>query len=133
MARPGRPSGIPLTFEQRMHLSRKLQGRPQSPELRAHRSRVARERQIWKNFRGGDYAETLWSSLQPAGFVREHFVQHGPSRGQAYHLDFAHIEAKVNIELDGPTHHLYSTEENDRARDTFLREQGWRIIRVKHA
>jgi very-short-patch-repair endonuclease len=48
---------------------------------------------------------------------------------QSYHLDFAHVEGKVNIELDGPCHDHSKNEE----RDTFLRTLGWKVIRINHA
>jgi hypothetical protein len=83
-----------------------------------------------RHFRGGPFVDAVAEALGPAGFVREHYVRWGDGRTDFYRLDFAHIEARVNIELDGPYH--YSTPEEDALRDTRLRELGWRVIRIRH-
>jgi very-short-patch-repair endonuclease len=47
-----------------------------------------------------------------------------------YRVDFAHLETKTVIELDGFASHS-STEDiaNDRKRQRFIEEQGWHVIR----
>jgi very-short-patch-repair endonuclease len=45
-------------------------------------------------------------------------------------MDFAHIEGKIDIELDGLGHKASSEE--DAVRDKILRLYGWKIIRIKH-
>ena len=47
-----------------------------------------------------------------------------------YNLDFAHLGAKVNIELDGPYH--YNLPHEDAQRDAKLKELGWKVIRINH-
>lgn len=49
--------------------------------------------------------------------------------GSAYKLDFAHREAKVNIEIDGLSHRGRRFE--DERRDEYLRSLGWKVIRIK--
>ena len=49
--------------------------------------------------------------------------------GSAYKLDFAHREAKVNIEIDGAGHR--SRKHQDTRRDSYLRSLGWKVIRIK--
>ena len=94
------------------------------------------------NWRGGKTGDVFARVLCPAGFVREHRVHYGEPlikvgirclgrRRRSFNLDFAHVEGKVNIELDGPRHK--TTAEADAARDIILRELGWRVIRIKHA
>jgi hypothetical protein len=81
---------------------------------------------------------TLYASiLCPAGFVREHRVFFGEMidslqrrRPRWYALDFAHVEGKINIELDGPSH--WNSSEQDLQRDATLKALGWRVIRIKH-
>lgn len=82
-------------------------------------------------FRGGRTGDDFAAVLCPVGFVREHriFYTSYPQR-RYYQLDFAHVEAKVNIELDGPYH--LSSEEDDKLRDTLLRSKGWKVIRIRH-
>ena len=91
------------------------------------------------NYQGGKTGDEFASILCPAGFVREHHFLYGEHvirtafglRRRSFNLDFAHVEGKVNIELDGPRHK--STPEKDAARDAILRNLGWRVIRIKHA
>src|SRR5271157_4644290 len=45
-----------------------------------------------------------------------------------YILDFACVEKKVGIELDGGQHAIM--QEKDRERDLFLKDKGYLIIRV---
>jgi hypothetical protein len=91
------------------------------------------------NWQGGKTGDDFASVLLPAGFVREHHFLYGEHvvktafglRRRSFNLDFAHIEGKVNIELDGPKHK--SSVEEDARRDAILRDHGWRVIRIKHA
>ena len=78
------------------------------------------------NFHGGQTGKDFASVLVPAGYVREYQL----FCGRRYTLDFAHVEAKVNIELDGPHH--YTTPEQDSVRDAKLGALGWKIIRIRH-
>jgi hypothetical protein len=48
--------------------------------------------------------------------------------GSAYKLDFAHREAKVNIEIDGRSHR--DRQEQDARRDAYLQSLGWKVIRI---
>lgn len=82
------------------------------------------------NFSGGKSGEEYAKVLCPVGFVREYRVYYSRvPKARYYQLDFAHVEAKVAIELDGPFH--YSTNEDDRKRDVVLRSLGWKVIRIK--
>ena len=44
-----------------------------------------------------------------------------------YFADFACRQAKLVIELDGSQH---AESERDEARDAFLKEEGWAILRI---
>lgn len=91
-----------------------------------------------RNWTGGQIAELYATVLCPVGFVREYHFTYGTKtvttgwgfRRPRYQMDFAHVEGKVNIELDGPHHK--GTPEHDARRDAILREHGWKIIRIKH-
>lgn len=91
------------------------------------------------NWQGGKVGDEFAVVLCPAGFKREHRFMYGEHvimtayglRRRSFNLDFAHVEGKINIELDGPGHK--STPIEDEARDAILRANGWRIIRIKHA
>lgn len=114
---------------------------PQSPEHRARNGDVRRGKPIhspeqrkkrselcWHSFTGGDIAADFARVLCPVGFVREHSVLWGKGN-ERFRLDFAHIDGKVCIELDGSSHR--STKEYDDMRDALLRTMGWRVIRIK--
>ncbi len=55
-------------------------------------------------------------------FRRQHTI--GP-----YIVDFACLEAKLVIELDGDQHALGDAPERDANRDAYLREQGFEVLR----
>ena len=77
---------------------------------RALRSNATREeRKIWE----------LLSRYRPK-FTRQ--LPIGP-----YIADFACRRAKLVVEIDGGQH---ADSERDRARDQWLREQGWKVFRV---
>jgi very-short-patch-repair endonuclease len=47
-----------------------------------------------------------------------------------YSLDFAFIDKKINIEIDGGTHKINTVLKKDMERDLILKEMGWKIIRI---
>lgn len=86
-----------------------------------------------KTFTGGQTGDDFAAVLCPAGFVREWIVVWGDDGGKdRFVMDFAHVDGKINIELDGPGHRRKSTLELDSLRDQVLQLMGWRVIRIKH-
>ncbi len=73
--------------------------------------------------------EILWRSLRDRGigakFRRQ--VPIGP-----YIVDFACVAAKLVVEVDGPSHDDPEQLAYDRRRDIWLRDQGWRVLRVSN-
>ena len=70
----------------------------------------------------------LWSRLRRAAlghrFRRQHPV--GP-----YVADFACVAARVLVEVDGPSHVVHEVARRyDAARDAYLTDAGWVVIRV---
>lgn len=68
----------------------------------------------------------MWNalrSLRPLGFHFRRQVPLGP-----YYADFASHHPKLVIELDGDTH--ASSAQYDAARDTFIRGEGYRVVRI---
>jgi len=122
-------AGRRFTYEQRRACTQRVYS-PRTEEQRQKMSKLATALSFGHNFRGGAVGDEFWHLLRPAGFVREYVIQHGSSRGQGYHLDFAHVEGRINIELDGPAH--LSTLEEDAIRDSWLKALGWRVIRIRH-
>lgn len=76
---------------------------------------------------GTDAEQALWSQLrsrQLAGrkFRRQHPI--GP-----YIADFACVQAKLVVELDGGQHAQADALEHDERRTRFLQNQGWHVLR----
>ena len=76
-------------------------------------------------------AETiLWSRLRDwrehgCTFRRQHPI--GP-----YVADFACVQAKVVVELDGDQHGRDKKYEYDQRRDNYMAARGWRVIRISN-
>jgi very-short-patch-repair endonuclease len=73
-------------------------------------------------------AETmLWRGLRnrDAGWKFRRQVPIGP-----YVADFVCIAVKLVVELDGPPHENLEQQIHDRRRDAWLRERGWRVLRL---
>ncbi len=73
-------------------------------------------------------AETiLWNSVRDSqlGIKIRRQVTIGP-----YIADFACLAAKLIVELDGPPHERLEQRDHDRRRDAWMRERGWRVLRV---
>lgn len=75
-----------------------------------------------------DFAPLLHSAGYTSGYV---IPTHRPENngGGYYKLDYAHVEAKIDIEIDGSSHR--DKNKSDMRRDAFMRALGWKIIRIK--
>jgi very-short-patch-repair endonuclease len=69
----------------------------------------------------------LWSKLRRANLGHRFRKQHpiGP-----YIADFACIEARLVVEVDGATHATDDEVAYDRQRTRFIEAGGWRVVRV---
>lgn len=72
----------------------------------------------------------LWMHLRPLRrhgywFRRQHPIH-------PYVADFAHVEAKLVIEVDGATHSSTDEVAYDKRRDTYMQRLGWTILRVQN-
>ena len=126
--------GFGRSVECRERISEALTGKPLSEAHKIALGAVASH-----SWYGGDTGDAFAEVLCPAGYVREHLVYYGERimpvgygglRRRYFRLDFAHVEGKINIELDGPNHKTQQAE--DQTRDAILRELGWKVIRIKH-
>jgi very-short-patch-repair endonuclease len=71
----------------------------------------------------GSFIATLKDILTPAGFQPEYPIGNRIA-------DFAHLEAKIIVECDGPTHKYPCAWKKDQVRDAYLNKLGWRVIHV---
>lgn len=137
----GARHGHPVSDETRIKISDTLTGQPFTPERCANIAAAftpERRAALSNNtFDGGAIAEDFARVLCPAGFIREYalWIGHKQNKdggeGGRYRMDFAHVEGKIDIELDGKSHETPNRERHDFERDTILRSLGWKIIRIK--
>lgn len=85
-----------------------------------------------QHFTGGKVADAFAEVLCPAGFIREYRFYYARGIHSYFQLDFAHLEGKICIELDGPSHFNGRTPLDDKQRDEVIRHFSWRVIRIKH-
>jgi very-short-patch-repair endonuclease len=91
---------------------------PEVKRARAlRRAATSAERKIWVGLRN--------RALGGHKFVRQEPI--GP-----YYADFACREARLVIEIDGATHSTERELAYDKAREDFLRAQGYRVIRFSN-
>jgi very-short-patch-repair endonuclease len=72
------------------------------------------------------YPEKIFrTALTTAGITGwEQHYRHG-----IYAYDFAFIENKIDVEIDGATHNLTKVKQIDERRDVWSRSQGWTVVR----
>ncbi len=91
-----------------------MAGKPIKHARRLRREATFPERLLWARLRSGQ--------LEGLKFRRQHPV--GP-----YITDFACIELKLIVELDGDTHGQPAQIRHDSVRTGFLHAEGWEVIR----
>lgn len=78
-----------------------------------------------------------WSNcLLPLGYIREYPIKtkgHGTNNKvpSNYKADFANIEKKIVVEIDGPDHNTTICKNRDRKKTEVLEALGWKVIRIK--
>jgi len=77
----------------------------------------------------GVQAETLiWRAVRNRRCTGVKFQRQVPL--QSYIVDFICFERRLVIEIDGPSHENAEQIAADRARDAWLQEQGFRVLRL---
>lgn len=85
----------------------------------------------WPSYVMKEFAKVLL----PQGYVMDKILipfphKNGKGIGH-YTLDFAHPEAKVDIEIDETYHRRGKVPIKDKRRDDCMRELGWKVVRIK--
>ncbi len=73
----------------------------------------------------------MWRLLKPfrdEGFYFRRQVQIG-----RYYADFASHREKIVVEVDGDTHGVGIRPEYDKARDAYMQERGFKVLRFSNA
>ena len=125
--------------EWRKRVSEGTKKRMQDPEVRvkhlAGLYNAFAKTENGNNFTGGqgqqrNALQQIYADIfLPLGYVEDHPVQWG-ERGERYRLDFALVEEKICIEIDGSSHK--GKEEHDELKDATLKAFGWKVIRINH-
>lgn len=77
---------------------------------------------------GPSYPERYWKKILDKANIK--YVEQYPIH--TYLLDFALVEEKIDIEIDGDQHYLDPRIiESDKRRNEYLKNLGWKIIRVR--
>ena len=71
---------------------------------------------------------SLWSHLKGKQLNGHHFRRQHPIG--PYIADFACVEAKLVLEVDGSTHMSIQDQTYDAKRTAFLEAEGWQVMRV---
>lgn len=74
--------------------------------------------------------KALWPLLAPQGWL---WRLRWAEEGGTFELDFADMERKLNVEIDGPEHRWHRGgrgPERDQVRDAELVRRGWRVLRI---
>jgi very-short-patch-repair endonuclease len=89
-----------------------------------------RSRQLAKRLRRKmtDAEVILWSRLRRNAVLGQRFRRQYPVG--PYVADFACVAARLVVEVDGDTHSTDSEIAHDRKRDEYLKQHGWRVLRV---
>lgn len=78
--------------------------------------------------KGKSYAEQYWKEVldnNKIKYVEEYQIG-------LYSLDFAILDNKIDLEIDGDQHHLDDRiVESDKRRNEYLENLGWKIIRIR--
>jgi very-short-patch-repair endonuclease len=78
--------------------------------------------------KGSSYPQKYWRKILDKANIKyiEEYQIH------TYQLDFALVEEKIDIEIDGEQHYLDPRIiESDKRRNEYLEKLGWKIIRVR--
>lgn len=77
--------------------------------------------------KGSSYPEKYFDNILKDKLEYEKYLQVG-----IYHIDFAIINKKIAIEVDGEQHYLdKKIVESDKRKNEYLNEAGWDIIRIR--
>ena len=64
------------------------------------------------------------NEFQDQNYTREYYIL-------GYSLDFAWVDKKLEIEIDGEQHERAENQIRDKKRDQILKENGWKTLRIK--
>ena len=94
--------------------------------MRSHRKTRTRAKELRRPMTRAEVI--LWTRLRKRQVLGLHFRKQHPV--SPYIADFACVEAKLIVEVDGATHSTAEERAHDERRRHYLEAQGWAILRV---
>lgn len=70
------------------------------------------------------FMKVIKNEFQDQNYIREYHIL-------GYSLDFAWVDKKLEIEIDGEQHEKKENKIHDQRRDQKLKDNGWKILRIK--
>ena len=70
------------------------------------------------------FIDVIKNEFQDQNYIREYYIL-------GYSLDFAWVDKKFEIEIDGEQHEKIENQIHDQQRDKILEENGWKTLRIK--
>jgi very-short-patch-repair endonuclease len=70
------------------------------------------------------FIDVIKNEFQDQNYIREYYFL-------GYSLDFAWVDKKLEIEIDGEQHEKIENQIHDQQRDQILKENGWKTLRIK--
>lgn len=114
-------TGRPLSEEHKKKISESM--KLAHKEHRAHNIGECR----WKcelSYPEQFFIEVIKNEFQDQNYIREYYIL-------GYSLDFAWVDKKLEIEIDGEQHEKIENKIHDQQRDQNLKDNGWKILRIK--
>lgn len=70
------------------------------------------------------FINVIKNEFQDQNYIREYYIL-------GYSLDFAWVDKKLEIEIDGEQHEKIENQIHDQQRDKILEDNGWKTLRIK--
>jgi very-short-patch-repair endonuclease len=132
-------NGLKMDITTKKKISEKLIGKQLSNEVKAKISesmlKAHKEKRAW------NIGKSRWNNTEsyPESFFRKviqnDFFDHDYKQEYSvgiYSIDFAWVEKKKAIEIDGEQHERFEEyKRRDDKKDEFLKSEGWEILRIK--
>lgn len=95
----------------------------------AHAEGRANNWQDSKKYNNSSYPELFFEKVIKNEFNDKNYIRE--FRVGPYAIDFAWVDKKLAIEIDGKQHEYPEHQQRDIRKDEFLESEGWKILRIK--
>ena len=85
----------------------------------------------WRDNMSGKNEKRVRGVLESLGYKNKQDFVHQHPIGERFVIDFAFVDLKLAIEVDGDSHNCKKQKQLDRKRDSYLFSNGWVSLRIK--